>query len=303
MKVLNFGSLNIDYVYTVDSFVVEGETKASSRMESFAGGKGLNQSVALRKAGIPTYHAGNCGSSGKFLLKTLKQYDINTQHVITSDVNTGHAVIQVDKNGENCILLFAGSNDCVSKEHIDSVLENFTSMDILLLQNEISNIPYLIEEGVKRGIRIFFNPTPIDVEILNLNLEGVDTLILNEQELLCFASQKNASVNQALAELCERYPTINILITLGIEGGIYKQCDESTVHYHSYETDVVDSTAAGDTFIGFFIAGLLKEEPMSHVLNFAAMASTLCVSKKGAAVSIPSNQEVLESFKSATPAS
>jgi len=140
MRVLNFGSINIDYVYSVDEFVKSGETKAARSLSVFAGGKGLNQSLAMAKAGLRVIHAGKVGKEGEFLIDTLKNGGVDTKLVEISDVPTGHAIIQVDDRGRNCILLFGGANQDIGEAYIDRSLLDFGSGDMLILQNEISSI-------------------------------------------------------------------------------------------------------------------------------------------------------------------
>lgn len=125
MKVLNFGSLNLDLVYAMDHIVRGGETFSADRLDKFPGGKGLNQSVALAKAGAEVYHAGNIGADGGLLMDTLKNAGVHTEHVRVLEGSSGHAVIQVDRRGENAILLFTGANGCVTPEQIDNVLDHF----------------------------------------------------------------------------------------------------------------------------------------------------------------------------------
>ena len=145
MKVLNFGSLNLDYVYSVDHMVAPGETLASSGMNTFCGGKGLNQSIALAKAGVDVYHAGMIGEEGDILLKACKEGGVNADYIKSIPGKSGHTIIQVDKNGQNCILLYGGANRSITKEYVDEVLAHFEKGDILLLQKAIYMLDYIID--------------------------------------------------------------------------------------------------------------------------------------------------------------
>ena len=162
MKILNFGSLNIDYVYKVDHMVREGETLSSSGMEVFLGGKGFNQSVALAKAGVPVYHAGMIGKEGEVFLDACKEYGISSRFIKTIEEKNGHTIIQVDKEGQNCIMLYCGSNRSLTKDFIDEVLAYFNKGDYILLQNEVNHLDYIIEKAYERGIKIILNPSPLD---------------------------------------------------------------------------------------------------------------------------------------------
>ena len=164
MKILNFGSLNIDYVYSVDHFVQKGETLLSKDLNVYSGGKGLNQSVALGRAGARVYHAGAVGADGTFLLKLLNDAGVDTSYVYQSEaVRTGNAIIQTDKTGDNCILLFGGANQEITKEQVDETIDFFEPGDFIVLQNEINEMPYIIRKAHERGMIIVFNPAPMIV--------------------------------------------------------------------------------------------------------------------------------------------
>ena len=183
MKVLSFGSLNIDYTYKVPHFVKKGETLASESLQVFGGGKGLNQSVALAKAGTEVYHAGAIGQDGMFLLDMLKDAGANTDYVkILDTVRTGNAIIQNDKSGDNCIILYGGANQAITREQVDEVMSHFESGDYLVLQNEINELGYIVEKAHEKGMIIVLNPSPMNEKILALPLDVIDYFILNEVE-------------------------------------------------------------------------------------------------------------------------
>ena len=295
MKVLNFGSLNIDYVYDVEHFVKKGETISSSALNVFPGGKGLNQSIALAKAGAEVYHAGMIGEDGKFLAELLAEAGVNTDNILISkEVRTGNAIIQNDSSGDNCIILFGGANRAINRSYIDKVLEKFGEGDYIILQNEISELPYIISEADKKGMKIVLNPSPMDDIILKeADVSLVSCVLLNEVEakaLLC----NNESEPEKLMELIVgKFPKAGVLITLGGDGSIYGK-DKKIIKEAAVKTDVRDTTAAGDTFTGFFVTGLLSGEDMGEVLKRASMAASIAVSRKGAAISIPTLKEVEE---------
>ncbi|HEY9575738.1 MAG TPA: PfkB family carbohydrate kinase, partial [Lachnospiraceae bacterium] len=173
MKVLNFGSLNLDYVYSVDHMVMVGETQSSSNMQVFCGGKGLNQSIALAKAGVCVYHAGLIGNEGDVLLEVCKEANVHTEFIRRVDEKSGHTIIQVDKTGQNCILLYGGANQCITKEFVDEVLSTFSAGDILLLQNEINMLPYIIDCAYQKGLRIIMNPSPFNEKLRECDLNKI----------------------------------------------------------------------------------------------------------------------------------
>lgn len=293
MKILNFGSLNIDYVYSVDHFVRSGETLDSSSLELFAGGKGLNQSIAFARAGAKVFHAGSIGSEGTFLVDTLSDNNVNTEFILKStDVQTGHAIIQVTGSGENCILLFGGANATIKKDFIDSCIESFSSGDFLMLQNEINDIDYIISKAHSKGLTIALNPSPFNEKIEALDLSLIHWLILNETEGKELTGKE---LPQDIIDcLLLRYPDLKIVLTLGADGSVYAD-SSCKIQQNAFKANAVDTTAAGDTFTGYFFASLMRGEAPAKALRIASAASAIAVSRKGASPSIPTYQEVLSS--------
>lgn len=289
MKVLCYGSLNIDYVYQVPRFVQPGETLSAKTFDIHCGGKGLNQSIALARAGLEVYHAGKIGSDGQFLLHKLQENGVDTRHVIVAPGVTGHAIIQVEPSGQNCILLHGGNNQQVTEEEVARVLSAFSTGDTLLIQNEINRTETLIRLAKDRGMKVIMNPAPMDEAVLILPLELADLLILNEIEGEALTGE---SVAEAMADkLLNRNPAGRILITLGAQGSYYRESGKE-LRQKAYAVQAVDTTAAGDTFIGYFIAGIEEKSDPAMALNLASKAAALCVSKPGAADSIPFRDEL-----------
>ncbi len=293
MKILNFGSLNIDYTYQVDHFVRAGETLSSSSLQVFSGGKGLNQSIALSKAGAQVWHAGAVGASdGDFLIEELLKAGVSTEHIAHKDGQTGHAIIQKDPQGQNCILLYGGANQQISREDADRVLAGFGAGDFLILQNEISEIGYIMEQAHRRGMKIVLNPSPMDEKIGTYPLETVDYFLLNEVEASDLCGLEAGTEPERLMEaLRAHFPKASILLTLGGDGSVY--WDGETLYRQGIvKVPVVDTTAAGDTFTGYFIGGLQRGEDARTALSHAARAAAIAVSRPGAAPSIPERAEV-----------
>lgn len=289
MKVLNFGSLNIDNVYHVDHMVQGGETLTTEGKDIFPGGKGLNQSIALARAGVPVYHAGCIGEDGEFLQDVCRENHVDTTYIQTVQETTGHTVIQVDKHAQNSILLYAGSNGCITKAYVDSVLTHFTDEDILLLQNEINQIPYLIDYAYERGMKIYMNPSPISETLKQCDLHKVSVFLMNEIEGEAIAGSQEPK--QILSYMRQQYPNASTVLTLGKKGAYY--ADGTEVYYQPAITvDAVDTTAAGDTFTGYFVAGMINGYPIQKTLAYAAEAAALAVTQKGAVPSIPYAENV-----------
>lgn len=292
MKALCFGSLNIDYTYQVPHFVRKGETLAARSLQVFSGGKGMNQAVALARAGAPTQMAGAIGQDGLFLLEQLRQAGAGTGYVrVLENERTGNAFIQNDDEGDNCILLYGGANQAVSKEQIDRVLENFQAGDYLVLQNEISQIPYLMERGHKRGMKLVLNPSPMERAVLDYPLEYVDIFMLNRLEGEELLGRECPDEKELLEKLGEKYPAAEIVLTLGEKGSLYRR-GETVVSQPAYSVRTVDTTGAGDTFTGFFVSGLMKGLSPKDAMKQASKAAALAVTRQGAAPSIPTLEEV-----------
>ena len=301
MKVLNFGSLNIDYVYSLDHFVQKGETISSDALHIFPGGKGLNQSVALGRAGVTVSHAGAVGKDGDFLLELLKESCVDTKYIqVLEGVQTGTAIIQNDKSGDNCIILYSGANHQITKEQIANTISDFEKGDFLVLQNEINGMESIMRVAEEKGLKIVLNPSPMNEKILELPLQYVDYFVLNEVEAAQILGLDNISEKDGekfVRELHDAYPRAKIVLTLGAEGSIYFD-GEKLYRQRAYKTEVVDTTAAGDTFSGFFIAGILRGDTVEQAMDTAARAAGIAISRPGAAPSIPKIEEVLEfSFK------
>ncbi len=290
IEVLNFGSLNVDHVYNVPHFVRPGETLSGSGYASYAGGKGLNQSVALARAGVRVSHAGKIGSDGMFLKKTLQEAGVNTDFVFCGDTPTGHAVIQIDPSGQNSILLYPGANCEITGDEMSAVLESLPPGAWLLLQNEINSIPFLMSKAKECGLRIAINPAPCSAEVKKYPLHLADILFVNEIEAAELAGI-NGRDKEILAALTSRYPDSEVIMTLGGDGAMYGKKD-IMFHTPPTGTDVVDTTSAGDTFNGYYLAARLRGFPPERAMASASKAAGIAVSRHGAAVSIPAAPEV-----------
>ncbi len=286
-----FGSLNLDYVYAMPHFVRPGETLDCLRREVGAGGKGLNQSCALAHAGASVFHAGCVGKDGALLLETLKRHGADVSHVLTVDEPTGHAVIQVDQSGENCIILCGGANRAITEVQMDSALSSFSSGDILVLQNEINGVARLMEKGKERDLRIAFNPSPFDGSILSLPLSTVDYLFVNEIEGAALTGFSPQQEDQIIARLSESFPSSEVILTLGGKGAVCA-CGGKVYRQAAVKTQTVDTTAAGDTFTGFYLTARAEGLDIPGALRLAAAAASITVSRKGAADAIPYRAEV-----------
>ncbi len=290
MKVINFGSLNYDYTYQVDHMVMPGETLASRGLETHCGGKGFNQSVALARAGIPVCHAGMVGEDGGTFLEICRKEGIDTQFVRTCPGKSGHAIIQVNPAGENCILLYGGANRRNTPEQIEEVLSHCEAGDILLLQNEINLLGELIRGASERKLRIVLNPSPFEEKLLGCGLERVSIFLINETEGMQMTQKTEPE--EILSALGRMYPESEFVLTLGEKGVFYADGKGERLYVPACPVKAVDTTAAGDTFTGYYLAGMLQGKEKQELLKRACAAAALAVTKVGAAASIPYAREV-----------
>ena len=293
-KFLCFGSLNLDYTYRVAHFVAAGETLAASEVQTFCGGKGLNQSIALARAGGNVFHAGCIGTDGTALLEELQRSQVNTYFVTELEhQKTGHAIIQTTADGENCILLCGGANRQITKAQIDRVLAHFAPGDMLVLQNEINHIPYLLRAAKKKGLQIAFTPAPMQKEVARYPLDKADYILLNETEAraLTQSGPDGTDADELADRLSKRYPGVRFVLTLGGAGALYVHGTERSFQ-PAFPVKAVDTTAAGDTFAGFFLQSIAAGETIKAALETAAKAAAVCVTREGASPSIPDREEL-----------
>ncbi|MBO4429428.1 MAG: ribokinase [Clostridia bacterium] len=287
MKILNFGSLNIDMTYFVGEMASAGKTVASFEFKRSFGGKGLNQSVALARSGANVFHAGKVGSDGLDLRDFLASVGADVSFVDVSDVPTGNAVIQVDKSGENCIVVYGGANRDVSKEYAEKVLSHFGAGDCIVLQNEISNVRYIAAQARERGMTVFFNPSPLDG--LDVPLSDVDWLILNETEAEAIFGTFDAE--KIRAAVTRDTPGLKVVMTLGSKGSVYIGPD-GIITVEAERVRAVDTTGAGDTYTGYFIGELSLGSGVEKAMKTASRAAGISVTRKGAAMSVPKREEL-----------
>ena len=294
-KLVNLGSLGIDHVYGVEHITQQGETVSSKSYSVFPGGKGLNQSLAAAKAGAQVHHIGCIGEDGEWLRNVLQDGEVETEGVQTVEGSTGHAIIQVDEDGQNAIVIAGGTNRLINDDNRAFAFDLIEEGDWLLLQNEINDLNLVLDEAAARGIQVAFNVAPVDGREQVYHYDAVSVLIVNEVEAAAVAGVADPSA--AFEALRKRYRSMTIVLTLGKDGGYCSTPNGEVVRYEAPSVNAVDETAAGDSFIGFFMAGLLAGESISAALALANAAGALAVTKAGAASSIPSLAAVKEFLK------
>lgn len=296
MKILVFGSLNIDLNFSVDHIARPGETVKSGALKRGAGGKGANQAAALAKAGARVYMAGKIGADGEFLADILRSYGVNTDHIIRYEGATGQAIIQLEKTGQNSIVLFEGGNGAITSAEIDAALNNFARGDMVLLQNEIVRTAEIMKAAKKRGMKVLFNPSPIDGNVNNFPLDTVDCFFVNEIEGAALAgldgesgtpeAKTDAYLAAVLDRLTGRFPRAEIILTAGKEGARYGS-GAVRAKGEAGNVTVKDTVGAGDTFTGYFIAARMRHYSVEESLAAACRAADIAVSRKGAMEAMP----------------
>ena len=298
MTVWNFGSCNIDLVYRLAHIVAPGETISATALDRYPGGKGLNQSVALARAGCPVRHAGCIGEDGQWLRTLLAEAGADVRELQTVQTPTGHAIIQVAEDGENSIVLFGGANRTVSPADVDRVLAQAAPGDLLLLQNEISSLPYIIRQAAAKGLQVVLNPSPLDETVAAIDLHDITWLILNEVEAAAIG--RGAEPREFLQQTIAAYPQLHIVLTLGKDGCLYADAGQ-LFRQPAYTVTPVDTTAAGDTFTGYFIAAISRGDPPQAAAQLAAAAAAISTTRPGAACSIPTLAQVQAALPTMRP--
>jgi len=281
----NLGSINADNFYYLRHLPGPGETLAADRFQQGLGGKGANMSVAAARAAARVVHIGAVGDDGKWAVDRLLEYGVDTQHIARADVATGHANINVDADGENNIVLYAGANHAVTERMIGAALAEATPGDFLLMQNETNGQAYAAQTARTLGLRVVYAAAPFSAEAVQEVITHVDLLVLNEVE----AAQLQASTGTELSAL----PVDDIVITLGGDGCKWVSNKAKTEEsFPSFPVEVVDTTGAGDTFTGYLVAGLDRRFEMVKALDLALRAGALMVGRNGTADVIPDLKDV-----------
>lgn len=288
-SILNYGSMNLDYFYTVDHIVQPGETIMAGKRQVFLGGKGLNQSIAMARAGGRIYHAGVAGADGDSLVQCLSDAGVDTRWIKRVNAPSSHTFIQVDGQGQNSIVVYADEAISFTTDEMETVLDAFGPGDVLILQNELAGSPEMMRRAHRKGLTVILNPSPVSEAISAYPLEQADWFLLNELEGAALTGETDPS--KILDSMQARYPQAGVVLTLGQDGACCRK-DGRTLCQPAFPVKAVDTTAAGDTFTGFFVTGLMRGDDLESVLRRAARAAAMAVSRRGAAASIPTAKEV-----------
>lgn len=291
--ILVVGSLNMDYTIYVNEFPKEGETLFGNNRFIQPGGKGANQAVAIAKSGlVNTLMIGSIGNDkdGEEVKNIVSSFGVDAK-LIKKDVETGNATIVVDKNSENKIIIIGGANTSLAIDDIDvSLIEK---ADYIVLQNEINQAvnDFVINKAYELNKIIIYNPAPyrnIDDDIL----KKITYFIPNEIELEKYSNMNN--VDDGISYLLNN-GIKNVLVTLGTKGSLLKNINES-IKVDAFKVKAIDTVAAGDTFVGYFVSALASGKSEKEAMLLASKASSITVSRKGSLVSIPTLKEIYEKY-------
>jgi ribokinase len=289
MTIFNLGSINADLVYRVPHLPKPGETLAALSLQRGLGGKGANMSVAAARAAARCVHIGGVGPDGAWAVERLTEYGVDTRHISTMDAVTGHAIIAVDDAGENSIILMPGANYVITDDQIASALNEATSADIFLTQNETNAQRRAVEMASALGLRIAYAAAPFDAVAVQAVLPLLDLLFLNAVE----AQQLQEATRQGPMDL----PVRDVIVTMGGQGARWHNTDTGqTQEFASVPVDPVDTTGAGDTFTGYVLVGLDRGMPMAQAIGQAMIAGAIMVTRPGTADVIPDLRDVQDFY-------
>ena len=296
-KALVIGSLNMDMTVKVEELPKLGETIFGDDFYESCGGKGANQAVAISKLGMETEMIGMVGkdSQGEKLIQNLNKYGIKSENIIKSDDLTGRAIITVDKKGDNNIIVIPGSNFKITKEHIQAKQDVIASSDVVILQNEIPSetVEFSLLKAKELGKITIFNPAPAR-KLSGEVFKNTDYLILNETEMEEIFEIKfnDEEYTEKISIKKKEYGIKNIILTLGDKGSILFSEDNNIKKYDVYKVKAVDTTAAGDSFIGAFTMKICEIGNPDEAIKYATAVSAIVVTRQGAQDSIPTREEI-----------
>lgn len=287
MTVFCVGSINADHFYDVPHIPAPGETLAGANFRIGLGGKGANQSVAAAKAGSAVVHIGAVGADGAWAVERLTALGVGTEFIATVAEPTAHAIINVAADGENAIVIYPGANMCQSEPAIASALGAAKPGDHLILQNEASLQVEAARLAQEAGLSVIYSAAPFATDAVDAMLSHADVIAVNEGEA--------AQLTRALDTSLEVLPVEGVLVTKGADGAEFVT-STGRISVPAHPVQPVDTTGAGDTFLGYFAAGLDQGMELRAAMELASAAAALKVTQPGTADAIPSRDEV-EAFR------
>ncbi|MFR3072628.1 MAG: ribokinase [Paeniclostridium sp.] len=296
-KICVIGSINMDLVVNVDEMPKKGQTLIGSNFKEVPGGKGANQAVAASRLGANVCMVGKVGSDGfgQNLLNQLKNNNVDTKYIQIEEGASGVALITVDKNAENAIVVSPGANFKLAQKDIDNCIDAIKESNVVVIQLEtpMDTIKYALEKSKELGKFTILNPAPA-VKLGDDIIKNVDLLTPNETELeiLSGVSINNEDDILKAAQVMLEKGVKKLIVTLGSKGSLYID-KENKIFKKSYKVDAIDTTAAGDSYTGAIAVSLSQGKNVEDAIDFASRVGALCVTKEGAQTSLPTIEEVL----------
>ncbi|MCX8095198.1 MAG: ribokinase [Caldisericia bacterium] len=289
------GSINFDLTIFVEKFPEIGETIKGNSILSSLGGKGANQAISVKKLNGEVLFIGRLGDDyfGKFLLNSLDDFKLNYEIKIENNTNTGIAIINVDKNGKNKIVIIEGANGKVGEDEIEFLNKKIKYGDILLLQGEIPTQSIINSAKIakEKGAKVIFDPAPAKKEFIEI-FHYVDYLTPNETELEIL-TENIKNFEEKINFLLDN-GAFSVIAKLGENGSYYKDINGTKYRVPAYKVNAIDTTAAGDIFNGAFAVCLQKNFDVLYSLKFSNAAAAISVTRKGASISCPNYDEVIK---------
>jgi ribokinase len=291
MAIFNLGSVNIDHFYTLPHLPAPGETLSATGHTLGLGGKGMNQSVAAAKAGASVFHIGAIGKRDAWVRDKVQSYGVDCKFLRMVEQDTGHAVIYVDAEGENTIVLEAGANMQQDSEFVVNAIDQAAASDTLLIQNETNLQAFAATFAIVKGMRVIYSAAPFSIKAVTDLVPDVSMLVMNSVEAAQLCSEMGVTL--------DKIPASQVMVTLGAKGAMWRSNETGEViEVSSPAVHPVDTTAAGDTYIGYVAAGLDLGMPIKAAMEWAVQAAALKVTRHGTADAIPTADEV-KSFRAA----
>ncbi|MEM7072002.1 MAG: ribokinase [Pseudomonadota bacterium] len=280
------GSINCDFTYQLEHLVQAGDTVSAQTFTRHLGGKGINQSIAALKAGAKLRHFGAIGEGDEWCIGELARFGVDTSNIQLRPCQTGHAIIQLDQRGENAIIIHHGANAQLPRDQIRHFLAETNHSDWLMLQGEVNDTRWIMDEALANGLQIAFTPAPFPDTIASLPLERLAIVLVNQLE----HEQLAAALDPARLHAISRR-----VVTLGSQGAILYD-KNGRFPYDPYPVHAVDTTGAGDCFAGNLVAALDRGEQIGQAMRVAICASALSVTRLGAAQSMPSLETTIRAM-------
>ena len=282
MTIYNLGSINIDHIYLMPHLVMPGETLAASDYQAALGGKGANQSIAIARAGSDVIHGGMINIADEDWLDSMAEAGVDIRHIIRSDdMPTGHAIVAVDEGkGENQIILSPSANAAIPNDLIGDLLKEAQPSDWALAQNETNQTTYFLKQAKAKGLKICYSAAPFVAEVTAELLPIVDLLVVNEIEAKELSDHLGEDINVE-----------HLIITKGADGADYFH-QGSHHHIPAVPANAVDTTGAGDTYLGYVLAGLDQRMAILDAMKLAAKAAAFQVERHGASDAIPNRNDL-----------